>query len=351
MRGRARAVAARSARLIARDARRRAVVSRASGDGREALVPRAREGATALAKLSMASHWRIGQRGYFDADAREAELDFATPLGFEPLIGDGRALRRATLEAFPKLKRLSWNDGGEATTRAGVFATSDEEWVVVVFRGTTPSPLRGLIRESQINGRAGQVKMKEGRAHAGYARAYEALRDEIETTVRDELERGGGKKVVVTGHSLGGALTTLCAASLAEAHADVEVEAVTFGQPRVGDKAFARYLDQGLTNLNYARIVHGGDLFARVPTSGYWLPSANDGKFAVEYAHAGSMLWTNSNSGGGHTYVAKGEEEPEEFSRDVRMLNPITVANHHSGYARFFEDSTIADAWPKAGLL
>jgi hypothetical protein len=43
MRGRARAVAARSARLIARDARRRAVVSRASGDGREALVPRARE--------------------------------------------------------------------------------------------------------------------------------------------------------------------------------------------------------------------------------------------------------------------------------------------------------------------
>ena len=169
MRGRARAVAARSARLIARDARRRAVVSRASGDGREALVPRAREGATALATLSMASYWRFGQRGYFDADAREAELDFATPLGFEPLIGDGRALRRATLEAFPKLKRLSWNDGGEATTRAGVFATSDEEWVVVVFRGTTPSPLRGLIRESQINGRAGQVKMKEGRAHAGYA--------------------------------------------------------------------------------------------------------------------------------------------------------------------------------------
>ena len=125
---------------------------------------------------------------------------------------------------------------------------------------------------------------------------------------------------------------------------------MTFGQPRVGDKAFARYLDQGLTNLNYARVVHGGDLFARVPTSGYWLPSANDGNFAVEYAHAGSMLWTNSNSGG-HTYVAKGEEEPEEFSRDARMLNPITVANHHSGYARFFEDSTIFDAWPKAGLL
>jgi len=51
-------------------------------------------------------------------------------------------------------------------------------------------------------------------------------------------------------------------------------------------------------------------------------------------------------------YRAKGEQDPARFMRDARMLNPVTVANHHSGYARFFdEDETIYDAWPESGLL
>ena len=69
------------------------------------------------------------------------------------------------------------------------------------------------------------------------------------------------------------------------------------------------------------------------------------------------MLWTDANdenvsSATTHLYRAKGEQDPAKFMRDARMLNPVTVANHHSGYARFFdEDETIYDAWPESGLL
>lgn len=335
----------------------------------------------ALSRLSMTSYWRLGQRGrdgggFFDDETRAEGLDFAVPLGFEPLIGDGASLRAKTMESFAPgggLRTRAWFDGeGERrTTRAGVFATTFSEgeeggeWVIVVFRGTTPSPLRGLIRESQINGRAGQAAFRggAGRIHAGYAEAYEALRTDIEDAVRREMDApsssGKSKRLVVTGHSLGGALSTICAARLAAEYGKegVTVDAVTFGQPRVGDEEFVRHLDEDLPNLNYARVVHGGDLFARVPTSGYWLPTSNEGRFAVEYAHAGSMLWTDANDGDDsgtttHVYRAKGEQDPAKFMRDARMLNPVTVANHHSGYARFFdEDDTIYDAWPKSGLL
>lgn len=340
------------------DARRRSGVEASSSS----TSPRGRDGARALATLAMTCYWNVGQKGFFDVEATADEaLELGTPLGFEPLIGDGGELRRRCAREFGNLRVNAWlngvDEGNGRTTRAGVLTSDD--WVIVAFRGTTPSPLRGLIFESQINGRAGQTTWASGagRVHAGYAAAYETLRTKLEDAVRAEMDASGGsKKLVVTGHSLGGALATLCAARLASEYGPqgARVDAVTFGQPRVGDNEFAKYLDQDLS-LDYARVVHGGDLFSRVPTSGYWLPTANEGRFDVEYTHAGSMLWTNANKNSltnRHIYAPKNSGDPDGFSTDSRMINPVTVARHHSGYANFFqEDPSIFDAWPATGTL
>ena len=262
----------------------------APGDARG---PRTLEGARALCKLAMVCYWDVGQRGFFD-DAREGDagVNFATPFGFEPLIGDGRGLRDDVVRAMPGFRALEWLDGTtSATTRAGVFRLLDgaaRDWVIVAFRGTTPSPLRGLFRESQINGRAGQTTWAagevSGRVHSGYAEAYARVKSDIEDAVRREMDATGtaNTKVVISGHSLGGALATLCAASLAKEFKANVIECVTFGQPRVGDKDFVASLDA--QSLHYARVVHGGDLFARVPTSGFWLPTSNEGRFGLKEA-------------------------------------------------------------------
>jgi len=336
---------------------------------KEKTHPRSLEGARALCKLSMLSYWKLGQDAFFDADVDAKALDFATPLGFEPLIGDGATLRRETMEVLGGggVQRRAWFDVDSTsttttTTRAGVFRvrSSDKDWLVVVFRGTTPSPLRGLIRESQINGRAGQTTWRDapssmmggGRVHAGYAEAYAALKSKVEDAVKREMDESASEetRLVVTGHSLGGAMTTLCAARLAEEYG--RVDAVTFGQPRVGDSNFVKMIDEGLEGkLSYARVVHAGDLFARVPTSGIWLPTSNEGQFSVEYAHGGSMLWTEAGGESIHSYHPKGSGDPEGFSTDARMINPIGVARAHSGYARFMEDETLRSRWPASGLI
>ena len=116
----------------------------------------------------------------------------------------------------------------------------------------------------------------------------------------------------------------------------------------MGDAAFRRGLDVDSPHLAYMRVVRGGDLFARVPTSGFWLPAGNGGRFPVDYVHAGALVWTQSD----HTVAVavRGAPPPPRFNSDLRMLNPVGVARDHAGYAHFFPDE-LERAWPTADLL
>ena len=56
--------------------------------------------------------------------------------------------------------------------------------IVVCFRGTTPSPMRGLLREGQVNSMAGQETwqeapgvMQDARVHRGYVPAFPKSQD------------------------------------------------------------------------------------------------------------------------------------------------------------------------------
>jgi hypothetical protein len=86
-----------------------------------------------------------------------------------------------------------------------------------------------------------------------------------------------------------------------------------------------------------------GDVFARVPTSGFWLPGGNGGQYRVDYAHAGALVWIEAD----HTAVVarKGEAAPAGFNSDLRMMNPARIALDHAGYAYSFPDP-LRQAWP-----
>ena len=392
-----------------------------------------------MAKLCMLVYWNAGQPGFWDPEHDGSALDFKTPFGFEFLVAsDPRALRAEVLRLFTPVEPALWldpdpgmgplspafatveesrarvdaiasarrrggkpwddakTDGSSETyrgvSRVAVIRLREPDWIVVCFRGTTPSPARGLLREGQINSMAGQETwteapdvMRDARVHRGYAAAYRSLLADVESAATDWARRsvsspaGDAKpppKVVVVGHSMGGALATLCAARLAHdediAHlggsavgsavesavgSAVEsavgsentipiVSCVTFGQPRVGDERFRIGLDDASPSLRYRRVVRGGDVFARVPTSGIWLPSSNGDQFGVEYAHAGSMVWTQED-GYDPVHARKGEGTPSGFNADIRMLNPLRAAGDHAGYAYFFEDENLKKNWPR----
>lgn len=363
----------------------------------------------------MLVYWNAGQPGFWDPEHDGSALDFATPLGFEPLIAaDPAALRREALRLLTPAEPALWLDpdpglgalspafltpeasaaavaarrratngqrqprgadenplafGG--VSRVAVLRLRTPDWIVVCFRGTTPSPMRGLLREGQVNSMAGQERwaeapeaMRDARVHRGYAAAYRSLLAEVEGAAADWARAGAEEakrakpppRVVVVGHSLGGALAALCAARLAHDEDILEtssrrelvpaVSCVTFGQPRVGDDAFREGVDARSPALRYTRVVRGGDVFARVPTSGIWLPSANGGQIPVTYAHAGELVWTQED-GVAPVFAGKGEAAPAGFNADARMLNPARAVGDHAGYAGFFEDDETRRSWPR----
>ena len=368
----------------------------------------------------MLVYWNAGQPGFWDPEHDGSALDFATPLGFEPLIAaDPAALRREALRLLTPAEPALWLDpdpglgalspafltpeasaaavaarrratneqrnaprgadenplafGG--VSRAAVLRLRTPDWIVVCFRGTTPSPMRGLLREGQVNSMAGQERwaeapeaMRDARVHRGYAAAYRSLLAEVEGAAADWARTGAEEakrakpppRVVVVGHSLGGALAALCAARLAHDEDILEssdssdsrrelvpaVSCVTFGQPRVGDDAFREGVDARSPALRYTRVVRGGDVFARVPTSGIWLPSANGDQLSVTYAHAGELVWTQED-GVAPVFAGKGEAAPAGFNADARMLNPARAVGDHAGYAGFFEDDETRRSWPR----
>jgi predicted lipase len=96
--------------------------------------------------------------------------------------------------------------------------------------------------------------------HRGFVGAYFAVRDQI----HDYIRNNAVSSVVATGHSLGGALATLCAVDIQYNFSDkVTVEAYTYGAPKVGNDGFRDSYNQRVPN-SY-QIIHGMDIVPELP--------------------------------------------------------------------------------------
>ena len=140
--------------------------------------------------------------------------------------------------------------------------------LIVAFTGTDPVVAPNLITD--IDARRSQAGL-----HTGFENAAAAIWDDIAPTLTEA--RDAARPVLITGHSLGGALAVLTA-SRALRDLTLQPAAIyTYGMPRVGDAAFAQSYNRALGALTY-RMVHGTDV---VPT----LPGRSLG-----YSHVGRRL-------------------------------------------------------------
>jgi triacylglycerol lipase len=96
--------------------------------------------------------------------------------------------------------------------------------------------------------------------HRGFVQAYFSVRDQI----HDYVKSHEISSVTTTGHSLGGALATLCAVDIQYNFANkVSVEAYTYGAPKVGNDAFRESFNKRVPN-SY-RFAHGMDIVVELP--------------------------------------------------------------------------------------
>ena len=135
------------------------------------------------------------------------------------------------------------------------FVASTDSVVIVSYRGTDDAG------DWWTNGDFRYLDSGEyGSVHRGFYRAFHDSRNEV---VRRLVEAGADQKpVVLTGHSLGGAIATIAAA---EWFSTYRIRSIyTYGQPAAGFTALRSFLDVRYGD-RFSRFVNEGDLVPRVP--------------------------------------------------------------------------------------
>lgn len=148
--------------------------------------------------------------------------------------------------------------------------SEDAKSIVITFRGTDDfgDMLDNFkIRWDQIlKGKLPKISIKHiiyGDVHKGFLDAWNTiLPDVIKFTKQGILE---GKEIITCGHSKGGALALLCAIYIS-ATTGKNVQAFTFGCPKVGKKSFARRFGKK-SKITHNRFVNGKDPVPRLPRS------------------------------------------------------------------------------------
>ncbi|HEY3518186.1 MAG TPA: lipase family protein [Gammaproteobacteria bacterium] len=189
--------------------------------------------------------------------------------------------------AFAELSMISYNDEAEARRAAEAIGFEEAELFdndgsqayrfrnehdcVVTCRGTEPNEWNDLKADANAS-----IAVLEaiGGVHSGFNREVDDL-----WPLMEEVLRGSNQPVWFCGHSLGGAMATICAYRCKRSSLTADPrELHTFGSPRVGNK---RYIRQA--PLEHYRWVNNNDIVTRVPPP--WMG----------YRHGGDEIYLDRN--------------------------------------------------------
>lgn len=130
--------------------------------------------------------------------------------------------------------------------RDRAFVGTIPEGVLVVFRGTR-EPFNPRDDDAVTTFRDwlndGDCKLVEqddfpGRVHHGFADSLDHLWSDVKSAVSAALAASGSQKLLIAGHSKGGALANLAAWRASRTWPDISIRVVTIAGARPGDEAF-----------------------------------------------------------------------------------------------------------------
>lgn len=236
-------------------------------------------------------------------DGEEIEIDVEDKVGIE-----------VTTEKFDvsEYDFKMVNEIEDETTKTSCYVVRRGRNVIVAFRGTMGlenaktnlwTSRAAVMYSSNSEDDDLLANYMYGAVHSGFLNAYKSVRRDVQaaldTIIHDYRHFEAPLKVFITGHSLGGALATLCAFELCSRYRDLDVRMYSFGSPRVGDHAFSRKYNK-LVPKSF-RFVCDRDFITTIP------------KFLWLYKHVGIEILIDTH--GNHLFEPSFIDKNFRFSR------------------------------------
>ncbi len=154
----------------------------------------------------------------------------------------------------------------EQNTQA--FIAADADKMIISVRGT--DGLADAMTDINVD----LVDGVGGRIHDGFNTSASRLWPVIWSYVKNR----GNRSLWLTGHSLGAGIATILTARLVQQKDEPVNGLYTFGQPRTGDRKFARNFNHEFLDRTF-RFVNNNDIVARTPFR------------SMGYAHVGKCMY------------------------------------------------------------
>jgi len=192
------------------------------------------------------------------------------------------------------------------------YSTAKNE-IIVSFRGTQEASLTNWVEDLKFfkswqpfDGVSGAY------VASGFNGAYTSLKSQAQAAVKAALDQYPGASVAVTGHSLGGALATLCVVDLLASDIISNPTQYTFGSPRVGDAAFANAYDGMIPEGRRYRVVNNDDIVPHVPFED------------LGFQHVAQEVWLHD----GTVTVCDDSGEDPSCSDSLALWDTLSISDH-----------------------
>ncbi|MFW9081546.1 lipase family protein [Pseudomonas sp. P2757] len=175
-------------------------------------------------------------------------------LPFDPTLYDQNKQELGAKQEHPAKWHFFDDSKIDNGTNTQAFITHHDEIILISIRGTLE--LVDFVRDTD----AEQIPVRwgVGKAHQGFYQAYEAMSEFIDTYL---FNFHTDQKVIICGHSLGGAIATLLAEALRQGSKKYDILLYTYGSPRAGNADFVK----GASELAHHRMVNDNDPIPSVP--------------------------------------------------------------------------------------
>ncbi|CAB4262768.1 unnamed protein product [Prunus armeniaca] len=226
--------------------------------------------------------------------------------------------------------------------QAFVGVAQDPNAIIIAFRGTQEHSIQNWVEDlfwKQLD--LDYPGMPDAMVHHGFFNAYHntTIRPGILNAIARAKEFYGDIRIIVTGHSMGGAMASFCALDLRVNQKERNVQVMTFGQPRIGNAAFASYFSELVPNT--IRVTNEHDMVPHLPPYYTYFPQKT-------YHHFPREVWLYNV--GVESLVYEVEKICDDSGEDPTCSRSVS-GNSISDHLVYFGVELMAKTWRRCRIV